>query len=780
MALRCRDSAVPVTTFVLQDDSAGADTVTPILAALETATAAKYTGDVIQDTRVCDEDADYLLVAANITDAERTGALAALHRDNYGVGIYKDEYATLEAHQREAFRAVGESSFQTLHCEQPYAPDGSWNWSLQAASGKGTGRFYGDRVVGLRCGAGPLSAGPLPAGSAYNVFLHGFWIDVWQNIGQIAAHADIRVPNGGSATSKSNYFFDHPIKPGAMSKGNVLQHEHSWIKDGSSNMYTIIEGSGGHNAFGNNNAHKLYDPNFVTLEFAGELTTVDSVQLCRDTPGSTFFDGTVDNGNGAWCAHMPDGSDPTGRIVGTGDFGFNFTMITPLAAEQVKENIAFHGMKSRFYSWNLAPHPNMPTIRHIDFHMLNMRHQSEDDLFDIKIDNRDPTNLISDILINVDQMSRARNAFYLITQQADLDTAQAKRITVQADPNARDGRENIFDIGGFVPKEADSDGHAVGINPCEDFTCQYLKTRRCGGHIIAYAIHYLNAGHTPTTHNFKKLLIANNDVAEHSPHTTAKGLSSSSIGIGCMLDNPCVLDVSGAIIRDNIVRGYDTVPGNALIHPYRINWHDQVIFEGNDGDLGTGATIASNRNQAVKWVDLTGNTGNWNVNDDFEDAANPGVLLATVAKVENAGATPRLYYMHPTDGRTTAPDIASGVTINNLDDTGSGTTNGANGSRGLGCNILMRLSATRRNRLGNSGGTVPWMGFTSGANPGGPDPTDRLTGGVYINESDTDFIGETNDAGIDIPGHAIAMLATYQGFSDTGNSYGSGSQVLAS
>ena len=373
-----------------------------------------------------------------------------------------------------------------------------------------------------------------------------------------------------------------------------------------------------------------------------------------------------------------------------------------------------------------------------------------------------------------------RNAFYLITQQADLDTAQAKRITVQADPDARDGRENIFDIGGTVETETDSDGHAVGVNPCEDFTCRNLKIRRVGGAIVAYAIHYLNAGHTPATHNFKNMLIEGNDIAEHSPLFPAIGSSSQSIGISLALDNPCLLDVSGAIIRDNLVRGYDTVSGNAFQHCFRINWHDQVIFEGNDGDLGTGATIASNRNFTVKWIDLTGNTGTWNVGDDFEDGANPGVVIGQVAKVESAGATPRLYYMHPTEGTFNPQDIANGVTINNLNDTGSGTTNGANGSRGIGCNILMRSSALRRNRLGNSGGTVHWMGFTSGANPGGPDPLDRLTGGVYINESDTDFIGATAYVGFDIPGHPDADFATYQGFSDTGNSYGAGSQVLAS
>lgn len=771
---------MPVTIFVLQDDSAGADTITPILAALQTATAAKYTGDVIQDTRVCDEDSDYLLVAANITDAERTGALAALHRDNYGVGIYKDEYPTLEAHEREAFRAVGESVVDTIHSEAPYAPDGSWVWSQKATIGKNTGRYYGDRVIGARAGAGPLSAGPAPAGQRFNWFFHGFWIDVWQAVGTIANHAALKTYNGQDATHKGNYLFDHPIKPGAMSKGMVLQHEHSWVKDGSSNMYTILEGTGGNNSVQNQNAHKLYDPDFETLEFAGELTKVDTVQDCRDTPGTFLFDSTLDGGGGGWHIHMPDGLSPAGRVVGTGEFGFRFDFETASGVENAKSFMAFHDMKCRFYTWSLNVHPNVPKIEHIDFHGLDILHHSNGNLFDMRMFLRDPTSLVTDILINVKQMARGQNAFYLLTQRADWDTAQAKRITVQADPRFIDGREHIHDIGGTVTTEIDSDGHAVGINPCEDFTCRNLKIRRTGGAIIAYAINYLNDGHTPATHNFKNLLIEGNDVAEHSPLTTAAGGSASSIGIGCMLDSPCLLDVSGAIIRDNSVRGYDTIPANAFVHCYRFNWHDQVIFEGNDGDLGTGATVASNRNSTIKWIDLTGNTGNWNVNDDFEDAASPGVTIGTVAKVENAGATPRLYYMHPTSGTSTPQDIANGVTINNLNDTGSGTTNGANGSRGLGCNILMRPSALRRNRLGNSGGTVHWMGLTSGANAGGPDALDPLTGGVYINENNTDFIGAVDYVGFDIPGHADATLATYQGFVDAGNNYGSGSQVLAS
>jgi hypothetical protein len=204
-----------------------------------------------------------------------------------------------------------------------------------------------------------------------------------------------------------------------------------------------------------------------------------------------------------------------------------------------------------------------------------------------------------------------------------------------------------------------------------------------------------------------------------------------------------------------------------------------LIFEGNDGDLASISTLASNRNSTIRWIDLTGNTGTWSVGDEFENNASPGTPIGKVAKVENAGATPRLYYIHSTSRLGFPDDIANGITINNLGDTGTGTTNGASGSRGIGGNILMRPSALRRNRFGNSGGTVSWIGFTSGAGIGGPDVMDRLTGGVYINEGNTDFIGATEYLGIDIPGHALATLATYKTFLDTGNSYGVGSQVVA-
>ncbi|MDH3703086.1 MAG: hypothetical protein OEU46_17405, partial [Alphaproteobacteria bacterium] len=137
--------------FVLEDDSAGADTITPLLAALHTATSAKYSGTVVQSTRVSAHSANRILVKANITDAERTGALAALARDQLGVGIFKDEFVGHPDKELRVFGLLGEGEYagQVWYIR----PRITYSTVDQTPTritlyGDGSGKTYGDAIAG--------------------------------------------------------------------------------------------------------------------------------------------------------------------------------------------------------------------------------------------------------------------------------------------------------------------------------------------------------------------------------------------------------------------------------------------------------------------------------------------------------------------------------------------------------------------------------------------------------------------------------------------------------
>ncbi len=789
---------MPVTHFILQDDSAGADTITPLLAALHTATAAKYTGDVVQSVRPAAHDATQLLVKANITDAERVGDLAALHRDNYGVGIYLDEYVDLDGHAREAFSILGESGRVNKHYEMPdeytVQPDGSWLWAQKADPGNNDGRTYGNRILGYPTANGRFGSLAGPASNKEDHFFHGFWVQIWglDNSGTLVGQVALKLFNGASPTEKFNYYFDHPLKPATISKGLIPQIPGvSWTKDGGSNAYSIPEGTwrGASNTkdFANIGYRKFYDLDPDTREFAGELAVAASVADCKATPGTTFWDATLDGGDGGWWVHMPDGSHPGGRVVGLGNKGYEFNFRSVIAAETVKENIAFHGPRFRGYEYRLTTSASdITTIRHIDFHMLNHRYATQrSPLWDVTASNHFG-GVIEDITFNVDQVSRAANAFYLIAQQ-DQPIAVSSRITIQADPKARDGRENIFDIGGAVVEEINGDGHAVGIQTTKDLIVRWLKIRRTGGAIVAYARSYpsgtLSSDMSPLNRPFSGGLIEGNDIAEHSPHYAGIGQTSPSVGIHLSSDNAQMWDTSGWIVRDNTVRGYDTIPENAFAHCFRHKWNAQARWEGNHGDLSSSECFKGILVQTIKYLDLTGASGNWKLGDHIEDAANPGVSLGAIWKIENANPTPRLWYGHPTSQVNTAPDIAGPITVNNMDDTGTGSlgVGGSTNAGVMGPNILITNSAARRSRFGNSGGTVKWLTVVTGATLGSSvDPaTERNFPATILQESNTDFIGASDGyVGFDIAGLPEQSYMDYLLNSATNCVFGSGSARL--
>lgn len=768
--------------FVLKDDSAGADTITPLLVALHTATAAKYSGTVAQSIRIASYDATILLVKANITDAERTGALAALARPNYGVGIFKDEYPTHAVKDLEAFSIVGEAP-ANIHYESPDEPDGSWNWTARVLpDSSGDGRTYGDRIVGVPTDNGPGGSVILPPANNGRAVYHGFFVPVWPgNIGgrTIAGFASIKMSSGASPTDRLHHHFDHWLKPGALCQGLILQNGNPWVKDSITNAYSVIEGNGSHGT-SNKHKNKPYDPDMETFEFAGELEEATDVADCKATPGTYFFDDTLDGGLGGWWAHMPDGSDPTGRVAGLGEFGFRLNFRHQPAAETHMENLEFHGLKARLAHLELIPSggAGIAVMTNIRFNMLNLKYAATDNpLFSLIVQALGLTKEVSNIEIYVDQISRGENGIYIISQDGNLESGKFENLIVQADPKARDGRENIFDIGGAKPNEANSDGHAVAPQMIDGMDVGYLKTRRCGGHIVCYWRNWIHATMNTTNRPVKDVLIHDNDIAENSAFNTSG--TSGKVGISVNADNNLVYPATNIIIRDNTVNGYDQIPANVLNYCIRTIIPDPVVIEGNHCDLAAIAQLDVAKNISHKWIVLSGSAGNWNLDDFIEDAAAPGTKIGRIVKIEGANPTVMLHYCHPMDQVATAQDIATGVSIVNQDDTGTGTTNGANGSRGLGYNAILRESATRKNRFGNSNGTALWIRGVTGAAVGGPDRDDRLTGGWYMDDQDTEYVGATGYKGFDLTGAALSDLPTYQARSDTGNIYGLRAALIA-
>ncbi len=559
-----------VTRFVL--DSAHID-YAPVLAALQTVTAAKKSHTPTQSIRSASHNSALKIVKAKITDAERTGALAPLHRDNYGVGVFKDEYPTNAAKDREAFSLLGKSGYVNVHFEAPYSPDGSWVWSKKSTFGSGDGRTYGDRIVGAPTVNGEFGAVYTPLTAKEEFFFHGFFIHVdgLDATGTVEGRSRFKVFNGVDANNKFKYSFDHWLKPGAISQGTVIQNANSWTKDGGSNAYSIPSTT--HNS-DSRTSSKFVDPDFDTFELGEELAPAADLADLKATPGTFFYDAA----GPSWWVHLEDGSDPTGRVVGAGDFGYRISFNSQIAAETIRQYVEFNGLTMRCANIDLAPDSaTVNVFEHIDFHMLNMKYTSGGNggrLFSFGAQGKGIGSEIRDILINVDQISRGKNAIYIISQSGIQVPAKMHRITVQADPNARDGRENVFDIGGFVPHENDNDGHVVGFQLCDNLTIQFLKSRRCGGHIIGYARNHLDPAVNFTTRPFNNILIANNDVAEHATHYGSIGSTSASVGIGFHADNAHMWLGDGCIVRDNNVLGYDTESSKAFAFCYRNIWPD--------------------------------------------------------------------------------------------------------------------------------------------------------------------------------------------------------------
>ncbi len=204
-----------------------------------------------------------------------------------------------------------------------------------------------------------------------------------------------------------------------------------------------------------------------------------------------------------------------------------------------------------------------------------------------------------------------------------------------------------------------------------------------------------------------------------------------------------------------------------------------MLFEGNHGDLASNAQVNVGKAVALKWVDLASSTGNWNLLDRIEDDAAPGTAIGRIIKIESANPTIRLYYINGSNVVDTAPDILNGVVLNNMDDTSTGTVNGNNSVRTLGSSTKFAQSAARKNRFGTSGGTAKCITSLSGATHGGPDVADRLSGGLYIDEQNTEFVAGASDKIISLSPHGDLTLAEYQALSDSGNVYGTGSTLIS-
>lgn len=292
-----------VTWLVLEDDSAGADTITPLLAALDTATAAKYGGTVNQTTRSL--AGSRLIVKANITLAERTGDLAAVARDQRGVGIFKDEFVDQADKELKIFDMLGESG-RDIRYLRPETPGGH---------GQGDGLTYGDAWNGdedtTTIGAS------WPTGTT--IWRCGFHCAIQKPTGGFAHTLD---PTFQDATGAPTRFrMDDRLDPGFLHLGAIDTRgtNNAFTQPDAANFPRVWKATW--SVATPNSAHTLtpIDPTASTTDIYTNniFTDVSSQSEVESTSMSRWV-----NGSDLWV-HMPDDSDPNDRIAGGSPMGYS-------------------------------------------------------------------------------------------------------------------------------------------------------------------------------------------------------------------------------------------------------------------------------------------------------------------------------------------------------------------------------------------------------------------------------------------------------------------------
>ena len=293
---------MPARWFVL--DSLHADYAS-VLSALDTATAAKYTGTPVQSIRDAEYDSNIKLVKANITDAERTGSLAPLARDQEGTGVFLEEMRNLTEHQRWGFNHVGDPNPATGAVRKTYYlrsnhTQATVGGAITTRTDGTAGRHFADGVFSQTLD-GLVG---LPA-SDYDIVVCGDLI--------YAAGASHSSSPGKAFDVKQGcrVFFDKDGHRGCLFGAMLLSDAYGTWTDEGGDVYSIT--ISGVNAAGPSSSPKHFWARDKKDGDYEKLFTYASSQAEMEANEDYIWASNYNGGNTVFV-HMPTGETPNNRI----------------------------------------------------------------------------------------------------------------------------------------------------------------------------------------------------------------------------------------------------------------------------------------------------------------------------------------------------------------------------------------------------------------------------------------------------------------------------------
>jgi len=680
---------MPAKWFILKDDSAGADLITPLKAAMHSTTAAKITGDVVQSVRTCDYDATLQMVKADIADAERIGSLAALARDQEGIGIFVMEIVDIDDHQERAFCQLGEKHPTTgaivtdLYVKSPHTQASKGALPVAQVSGT-TGRNFQDALTWDKY----RDLIGLPTQNVHVWFLDQCFL-AWMSGDSFDSNTSIDMTEGASAASPNRYRFDYPDHPACRYGGHLFGNGVTWTDEGDSattgtgHVWSITLPL---TCFG---SAIFIDP--VTKGFCDYDRVIDrqdSEANMNANPWSHWASSYM-SGN-TFKIHLPLGENPANRIRvqatnATAGCHLRFTGTHPKFIEIYAARGACN--VDTFVSGTAVPDgvkylkgrqdASLSTYQNWAYYNKGTSGRggsstTKDGLgFDMQ--GTSPSTALTGPTIEGAYFEQCSLGLFFNRLAENVGRMDGWTITT--------GLRGV-DIGGHILEYFNSDGHllamqgdAAGLFMRGEFTAI-----RCGGPMALYAGNNHNASiNFHEEASFDNLDIdVDITIQGHSTHWPFGG-NSSDVGVHLACDPDAIPSAANAqIVLAGTIEGmrYGIRTQWPAHVPIRARTQDALVISKGTYPNSDGAAFATSRSTATRKVTLSGATGTWSPGDLLEDPDTPNFITGIVLEVTGAAATPTIHFYRGGTWGTTATYVDAD-TVNNITSGATGTANGA-------------------------------------------------------------------------------------------------------
>lgn len=752
---------MPVQWFVL--DSAHGD-YAGVLSALSTTTAAKYTGTYTQVVRDVEFDTTLKIVKSNITDAERTGTLAALARASEGEGVFVQEWRDHAHADTSIFDFLGESGRTSYYVENNWA-QASVGALPTAVSTGSTGRTVQDAVA-----MEDFDAIPGLVEGARTIWVMDDQLTI-ANVGWVVSNsASVDQKSGINAKKKTHVRLDYPDRHGCWWTSYLWGSQIIWTDEGE----TPADGETGHiwsaplpnfwNSHGKDGW--VLDPGFdkdgnvTPNEFGRHLwgTTVE-----KEMQGEAYSVYSADGFDDTVFIHLPLGETPTNRVAdlisenaiirgknfrqNDADSPYSF-----LDRYEDKRRVTSYFLRTKAAQFlrglNGAPGFDSDLVGHGGFNG-NFNHLPNDaSVWGTNVNIKGP-------FVQGCRLRRTMWAYHGSTAaQTDGSTSYG---SIVEDLDAED-------IGGHNRNYDNGDGHALGWQGVPtDFTIRgTLRMVRCGSGINMYVSTDNDIDPDLIFLKGMKFIMDCTDVdIRDKPEFSSIIEGGNSSGIHLTGDSDIVGDFSGSSItlsgkitgfRIGIRNKWGTqIPITSPVNGGLILARGNAISAASIGVLNR---IVSNIFQIV----LSGSSGEWAIGNILEDPDTPGNAIASITRVVGSNPTVTLQIKY-VDVNT----FASADAVNNFDGTGAGTVNGAPTNVG---------SMQGNSKLSNIRFESDLATFISSEANVGPDglTTDVNAAGMHIDSNDNIFVGSsTGKFSSDL--HGTQDLTGWQANSASDNVY---------